>query len=247
MAACVPPGRRDCSCATLSEYSRQCSMAGQAVSNWRGPGLCCESWGKAPRAPPPMSVRRKESGWRRAGLGPWRGRAGGAGSHGGRACLQPWASARPTRCTRSAARPASGPAPTPSTPAPASAPSAASVQEVRAGGRSLGGPRERQNTRHRIRPGAAPGSGHPGSRGGRLQVQAGDGVREQRDRSREGLPSEGVGGHLAPGLGKPSPADTVLDDISKNHTCVPVTQCPCVLNGVVYAPGEVMTSACQTW
>lgn len=49
------------------------------------------------------------------------------------------------------------------------------------------------------------------------------------------------------GTGSPSPAGTVLDDISRNHTCVPVTQCPCMLNGVVYAPGEVVTAACQTW
>lgn len=44
MAECVLRGQHNCSCATLSEYSRQCSMAGQAVSNWRGPGLCRESW-----------------------------------------------------------------------------------------------------------------------------------------------------------------------------------------------------------
>ena len=45
MATCAQPGRHNCSCATLSEYSRQCSMAGQPVNSWRGPGLCCESWG----------------------------------------------------------------------------------------------------------------------------------------------------------------------------------------------------------
>ena len=46
--------------------------------------------------------------------------------------LQLWASARPTRCTGSVARPACRPAPTRSTAAPASAPSAASAQKVRA-------------------------------------------------------------------------------------------------------------------
>ena len=45
--------------------------------------------------------------------------------------LQLWASARPTRCTRSAVRPACRPAPTRSIAAPASAPSAASAQKVR--------------------------------------------------------------------------------------------------------------------
>lgn len=43
MAACAQPGQQNCSCATLSEYSRRCSMAHRPVSNWRGPGLCCES------------------------------------------------------------------------------------------------------------------------------------------------------------------------------------------------------------
>lgn len=45
--------------------------------------------------------------------------------------LQLWASARPTRCTGSAATPACRPAPTRSIAAPASAPSAASAQKVR--------------------------------------------------------------------------------------------------------------------
>uniref|UniRef100_A0A8C8Y2Z6 VWFD domain-containing protein n=1 Tax=Panthera leo TaxID=9689 RepID=A0A8C8Y2Z6_PANLE len=118
MAACVPPGRRDCSCATLSEYSRQCSMAGQAVSNWRGPALgqCAAN-----------QVYRE------------------CGEACVRTCSNPQ-HACSSFCT----------------------------------------------------------------------------------------------------FGCFCPGDTVLDDISKNHTCVPVTQCPCVLSGVVYAPGEVMTSACQT-
>lgn len=40
---------------------------------------------------------------------------------------------------------------------------------------------------------------------------------------------------------------TVLDDISKNRTCVPVEQCPCTLNGEMYAPGDVMKATCRTW
>ncbi|XP_021561920.1 mucin-6-like, partial [Carlito syrichta] len=45
MAAAAPPGTpappaRNSSCATLSEYSRQCRLRGQPVSRWRGPGLC---------------------------------------------------------------------------------------------------------------------------------------------------------------------------------------------------------------
>ncbi|NXG40751.1 MUC6 protein, partial [Psilopogon haemacephalus] len=42
------------------------------------------------------------------------------------------------------------------------------------------------------------------------------------------------------------PEGTVLDDISKNRTCVHVEQCPCLLNGQIYAPGETMTAACRT-
>ena len=43
VAAAPQPGPQNSSCATLSEYSRQCSMVGQPVRLWRGPGLCCES------------------------------------------------------------------------------------------------------------------------------------------------------------------------------------------------------------
>ncbi|KFP25615.1 hypothetical protein N325_07371, partial [Colius striatus] len=39
---------------------------------------------------------------------------------------------------------------------------------------------------------------------------------------------------------------TVLDDISKNRTCVHIKQCPCTLNGKIYAPGETMKAACRT-
>ncbi|XP_010226109.1 PREDICTED: mucin-6 [Tinamus guttatus] len=42
------------------------------------------------------------------------------------------------------------------------------------------------------------------------------------------------------------PEGTVLDDISKNRTCVHIKQCPCSLNGKVYAPGETMKAACRT-
>lgn len=51
MAACVQPSRHNCSCATLSEYSRQCSMAGQPVNSWRSPDLCCESRGASREGP----------------------------------------------------------------------------------------------------------------------------------------------------------------------------------------------------
>ncbi|MEJ1273627.1 hypothetical protein NN561_004496 [Cricetulus griseus] len=40
MADCAQPGQQNCSCATLSEYSRRCSMAGRPVRNWRTPALC---------------------------------------------------------------------------------------------------------------------------------------------------------------------------------------------------------------
>ncbi|XP_054667604.1 mucin-6-like, partial [Grus americana] len=42
------------------------------------------------------------------------------------------------------------------------------------------------------------------------------------------------------------PEGTVLDDISKNQTCVHIKQCPCALNGKTYAPGETMKAACRT-
>ncbi|XP_074004838.1 mucin-6 [Numenius arquata] len=41
------------------------------------------------------------------------------------------------------------------------------------------------------------------------------------------------------------PEGTVLDDISKNRTCVHIKQCPCTLNGKTYAPGETMKAACR--
>ncbi|XP_010081989.1 PREDICTED: mucin-6-like [Pterocles gutturalis] len=42
------------------------------------------------------------------------------------------------------------------------------------------------------------------------------------------------------------PEGTVLDDVSKNQTCVHIKQCPCTLNGKIYAPGETMKAACRT-
>eukprot|EP00079_Xenopus_tropicalis_P034884 XP_017948655.1 PREDICTED: mucin-6 [Xenopus tropicalis] len=41
------------------------------------------------------------------------------------------------------------------------------------------------------------------------------------------------------------PPGTVLDDLSKNLTCVPVSQCPCVVNGKRYYPGERIKSDCS--
>uniref|UniRef100_A0A8D2IUU0 Mucin 6, oligomeric mucus/gel-forming n=1 Tax=Varanus komodoensis TaxID=61221 RepID=A0A8D2IUU0_VARKO len=42
------------------------------------------------------------------------------------------------------------------------------------------------------------------------------------------------------------PEGTVLDDISRNQTCVPVKECPCMLNGEKYAPGDTIKAACRT-
>ncbi|KAH1171189.1 hypothetical protein KIL84_006807, partial [Mauremys mutica] len=42
------------------------------------------------------------------------------------------------------------------------------------------------------------------------------------------------------------PEGTVLDDISKNRTCVPIDQCPCTLNGESYDPGVTMKATCRT-
>ncbi|XP_069421488.1 mucin-6 [Ovis canadensis] len=121
MAACAEPGRPNCSCATLSEYSRQCSMAGQPVSSWRGPDLC--SVGQCPA----------NQAYRECG----------------------------ETCVRTCSNP------------------------------------------------------------------------------RHSCSSFCTFGCFCP-------EGTVLDDISKNHSCVPEPQCPCMLSGVVYAPGEVTTAACQT-
>ncbi|XP_004403881.1 PREDICTED: mucin-6 [Odobenus rosmarus divergens] len=121
IAECILPGQQNCSCATLSEYSRQCRMAGQAVRSWRGPGLCSVG-------PCPANQVYQECG---------------------EACIKTCSNPQHTCssfCT----------------------------------------------------------------------------------------------------FGCFCPEGMVLDDISKNHTCIPVTQCPCMLNGVVYAPGEVVTAACQT-
>ncbi|XP_073665560.1 mucin-6 [Tursiops truncatus] len=121
MATCAQPGQHHCSCATLSEYSRQCSMAGQPVNSWRGPGLC--SVGQCPA----NQVYREC----------------------GETCVQTCSNPR---------------------------------------------------------------------------------------RSCSGFCTFGCF----------CPEGMVLDDISKNHSCVPVPQCPCMLSGVVFAPGEVTTAACQT-
>ncbi|XP_078405719.1 mucin-6-like [Cetorhinus maximus] len=42
------------------------------------------------------------------------------------------------------------------------------------------------------------------------------------------------------------PEGTVLDDISAKDICVPLSHCPCVLNGQVYAPGGSVNSPCKS-
>ncbi|KAM6159449.1 mucin-6 [Rhynchocyon petersi] len=121
MVACARPGRRNCSCATLSEFSRQCSMAGQPVRSWRAPGFC--SIGQCP-----ANQVYKECG--PAYL---------------RTCSNPRHSF-PGFCT----------------------------------------------------------------------------------------------------FGCFCPEGTVLDDLSRNQTCVPLSHCPCTFNGALYSPGEVTSSACKT-
>ncbi|XP_062974475.1 mucin-6 [Elgaria multicarinata webbii] len=46
MQECSDPGQNNCTCATLSEYSRQCAMSLQQVSDWRSNEFC--SLGKCP-------------------------------------------------------------------------------------------------------------------------------------------------------------------------------------------------------
>ncbi|XP_011785533.1 PREDICTED: mucin-6 [Colobus angolensis palliatus] len=121
VAAATQPGPQNSSCATLSEYSRQCSMLGQPVRRWRGPGLC--SVGQCPA----NQVYQE------------------CGSACMKTCSNPQHSCS-SSCT----------------------------------------------------------------------------------------------------FGCFCPEGTVLNDLSSNHTCVPVTQCPCLLNGAMYAPGEVTIAACQT-
>uniref|UniRef100_A0A8C9HGW4 Mucin 6, oligomeric mucus/gel-forming n=1 Tax=Piliocolobus tephrosceles TaxID=591936 RepID=A0A8C9HGW4_9PRIM len=117
-AAATQPGLQNSSCATLSEYSRQCSMLGQPVRRWRGPGLC--SVGQCPD----NQVYQE------------------CGSACMKTCSNPQHSCS-SSCT----------------------------------------------------------------------------------------------------FGCFCPEGTVLNDLSSNHTCVPVTQCPCLLNGAMYAPGEVTIAA----
>nr|XP_037853266.1 mucin-6 [Chlorocebus sabaeus] len=121
VAAATQPGPQNSSCATLSEYSRRCSMVGQPVRRWRGPGLC--SVGQCPA----NQVYQE------------------CGSACVKTCSNPQHSCS-SSCT----------------------------------------------------------------------------------------------------FGCFCPEGTVLNDLSSNHTCVPVTQCPCLLNGAMYAPGEVTIAACQT-
>ncbi|XP_051822911.1 mucin-6 [Antechinus flavipes] len=121
LRACPEPARPNCSCHTLSEYSRQCSMSGQQVTNWRRPNFC--SLEKCP-----ANQIYKECG---------------------------------TPCRKTCSNPA----------------------------------------------------------------------------------------HSCPSFctfGCFCPEGTVLDDITGNHSCVPIEQCPCTLNRVIYAPGQVMKAACRT-
>ncbi|XP_052028825.1 mucin-6 [Apodemus sylvaticus] len=121
MADCAQPGQPNCTCATLSEYSRRCSMTGQPVRNWRTPGLC-------PMSQCPANQVYQECGEVCA-----------------KTCSNPQHSCS-SFCT----------------------------------------------------------------------------------------------------FGCFCPSGTLLDDISGNHSCVPVNQCPCMLNGMVYGPGEITRTACQT-
>uniref|UniRef100_A0A8C5NZJ2 Mucin-2 n=1 Tax=Jaculus jaculus TaxID=51337 RepID=A0A8C5NZJ2_JACJA len=118
MATCAQPGQQNCSCATLSEFSRRCSMAGQPVRSWRGP---------APGQCPANQVYQE------------------CGEVCVKTCSNPYHSCS-SFCTS----------------------------------------------------------------------------------------------------GCFCPDGTLIDDISKNHTCVPVSQCPCMHNGVVYGPGQIIASTCQT-
>ncbi|XP_023578670.1 mucin-6 [Octodon degus] len=121
LATCRQPRQPNCSCATLSEFSRRCSLVGQPVSRWRSPSLCS-------LGPCPASQEYQE-----------------CGAACTRTCSNPWHSC-PSSCT----------------------------------------------------------------------------------------------------FGCFCPEGMVLDDLSLNHTCVPLSQCPCMLNGAVYSPGEVREAACQT-
>ncbi|XP_036077522.1 mucin-6 [Rousettus aegyptiacus] len=121
LAACAQPGGQSCACATLSEYSRHCSLAGQPVRRWRSPGLC--SLGQCP--------------------------ANQVYQECGEACVK--------TCSH---------------------------------------------------------------------------------------PQHGCSGFCA--FGCFCPEGMVLDDISKNLTCVPMARCPCTLGGVTYAPGEITADTCRT-
>ncbi|XP_021119677.1 mucin-6 isoform X6 [Heterocephalus glaber] len=144
MAACDLPGQPNCSCATLSEFSRRCSMAGQPVSRWRGPSLCGESQGS-----------REGGAW-------------GVGSQHTALCA------------------ALGPCP--------------ASQEYR---------------------------------------ECGEACTETCSHPQHSCPGSCTFGCFCP-------EGTVLNDLSTNRTCVPLSQCPCMLNGAIYSPGEVTAAACRT-
>ncbi|XP_015679972.1 mucin-6 [Protobothrops mucrosquamatus] len=42
------------------------------------------------------------------------------------------------------------------------------------------------------------------------------------------------------------PEGTVLNDISQNHTCIPIEECPCTWKGKIFAPGDVIKTTCRT-
>ncbi|XP_018421154.1 PREDICTED: mucin-6, partial [Nanorana parkeri] len=41
------------------------------------------------------------------------------------------------------------------------------------------------------------------------------------------------------------PPGTVLDDLSRDNTCVPVSDCPCFFNGQIYSPGDHIRTDCS--
>lgn len=262
MAECAPQGRRDCACASLSEYSRRCSMAGQPVSHWRRPGLCCESWGRQRGGPGTLP-----GSWKETGEGA--GQGAGApppppGALSQSPCVPTAVGPCPANqvyqeCGAACARTCSNPQHTCS-----SFCTFGCFCPEGQGNRSPGTPRNSPRDRGEAPTQLQHESARPDSPQGREGPAAG-----QRWVALEGVgldPTRGsvwvwaqwlggvklqgqglLGGHQATGPGNLCPTGTVLDDVSKNHTCVPVAQCPCVLHGVAHAPGEVVTAACRTW
>ncbi|XP_072494061.1 mucin-6 [Notamacropus eugenii] len=267
LEACPEPVQPNCSCPTLSEYSRQCSMSGQPVTNWRRPSLCSEYLSNRQQQEPTQT----QPGINASPTHPV-----------------------PSACLRLEPPPPS-PAPTPAAPGAlagrtARRPGAQDPKEsfeensltlesglqvpVLANLEGLCTVRPQTKPEEKLIPmdnlQDSPWLGAPGPcskpppgaslMGLELGVQShllslsrGLGECPANQVYQEcGTPCMKTcsnPAHSCPSFctfGCFCPEGMVLDDISKNQSCVPIEQCPCTFNRVTYSPGEVMKAPCRT-